>query len=269
MQPTTIAEIEPLLSPEEVSKFTKIPLATLATWRSTGRGQGLSFVRMGGVVRYRKCDLDSYINSNIHRGDQPDPVAMTLALHNNPHIKALASQCAVAKLRLVQKAAYTQFIRAAVAQAETSSATEQYLKNQLAAIHNESDAFDAWVKQEREKQKAESAKLAPLMLALLPFENGLTSHRARLLDQIHGVDKAQEASALAASKAGLSMAEMEQLGRFEPPEISVAKWRAKITEIDAKLAQIAAFSADPLKQLVRLAGLPVPGFEQQLAGSAE
>jgi hypothetical protein len=86
-----------------------------------------------------------------------------------------------------------------------------------------------------------------------------------LLGRIHGVNKSQEDSILAASHAGLTMDEMEKLGRFEPPEISVAKWRAQINEVDAKLAQIAAYSADPLKSLTHLAGLKVPGFEQQLA----
>lgn len=69
MPPTTIAEIEPLLTPEEVSKITKISLPTLATWRSAGRGQGLSFVRLGGVSRYRKSDVEAFIQSNLHQSE--------------------------------------------------------------------------------------------------------------------------------------------------------------------------------------------------------
>lgn len=199
---------------------------------------------------------------------QPDPDTLTLALHGNPCINMLAIQCAHATQILVQKSSHIRFFRAAVAQAAKSGTTpEQYLRDQLATIQGEIEVFDADFKDDLDRRREASAKAYPFRMALMTFENRLTSHRAHLLNLIHGVDKAQEASALEASKAGLSMAEMEQIGRFEPPEISVAKWRAQVTEIDTQLAQIAAFSADPMKQLVHLAGLPVPGFEQQLAGT--
>lgn len=201
---------------------------------------------------------------------QPDPDMLTLALHGNPRINVLAVQCARETLQLIHKSAHARFVRAAVAHsAKYGVAPEQYLLDQLAAIQSEIAVFDADAKADIERRREESAKVHPFRMALMKFENGLTSHRARLLNQIHGVDKAQEASALAASRAGLTMKEMEHLGRFEPPEVSVAKWRAQITEIDAQIAQIAAYSADPLKSLKHLAGLPIPGFEQQLAGSTE
>jgi hypothetical protein len=267
MHSATTTEIEPLLTPEEVSKATKIPTATLATWRSAGRGQGLPFMRMGGLVRYRHADVLNFINSSIHRGAKPDPTTVTLALHGNPRINYLAAQCAQTTLILHQKSAHIRFIHEAVLQAaQSGTAPEQYLRDKLAAIQSEIEVFDADVKTDTEHRKEESAKMQPFLLALMSFEHGLTSRRASLLGRIHGVDMQHEASIAEASKAGLTMAEMELLGRFEPPEISTAKWRAQIAEVDAQLAQIAAFSADPLKQLKHLAGLAVPGFEQQLAG---
>lgn len=192
----------------------------------------------------------------------PDPDTLTLALHANPSINMLAIQCTRETLKLVEKSAHPRFVRAAVAQAAKSGTTaEQYLRDQLAAIQGEITAFDAKEKEDQEHYKEKSAKVRPLLQALAKFEYGLASSRASILGRIHGVDKAREASALAASNAGLTMQEMERLGRFEPPEVSVAKWRSKIAQIDAQLAQIAAFSADPLKRMGHLAGLPIPGFE--------
>jgi|GEM_PF-2013577 len=267
---STKPETEDLMTPAQASKaLGGIPETTLAKWRSSNRVQGLKFVRIGNAVRYRPADIKAFIESNVYPGAKPDPTTLTLALHNNQHINVLARQCLEAELLLINKSAHQRFVCTAVAQENSGTTAEQYLRDQLAAIQCEIEFFDADVKANLGRSREESAKAHPLLMALMKFENGLTSHRARLLDQIHGVDKAQEASALAASKAGLSMAEMEHLGRFEPPEISVAKWRAKITEIERQLAQIAAFSADPLKQLVHLVKLPIPGFEQQLAGSAE
>lgn len=199
-------------------------------------------------------------------GAQPDPDTLTLALHANPRIKYLAIQCTRETIKLIEKSSCERFVRAAVAQAAKSDTTaEQYLRDQLAAIQGEIEAFDADAKADLERRRAETVKVLPLLQALATFENGLTCKRKHRLDQIHGVDMAQEQSVEAAFHAGLTMAEMEKLGRFEPPEISVAKWRADIEVIDGQLAQIAAFTADPLRDVKHLAGLPVRGFEQQLA----
>jgi hypothetical protein len=261
------SEIEDFMTPAQASKaLGGIPERTLANWRSSNRVEGLKFVRIGNAVRYRLSDIKAFIESRVHPGAKPDPVTLTLALHGNPSINYLAAQCAQAAQILHQKSAQIAYAHEAVLQAENSGTTaDQYLRDQLAAIQSEIAAFDADAAADFERSKAESVKIAPLMLALMGFENGLTSRRASLLGRIHGVDKQHEASIAEASRAGLSMIEMELLGRFEPPEISVAKWRTQIAEVEAQLAQIAAFSADPLKQLKHLAGLAVPGFEVQLA----
>jgi hypothetical protein len=199
---------------------------------------------------------------------QPDPNTLILEWHKNPRLNMLSVQCAQAALQLVQKSARSRFLRAAVAQATKSGTTaEQYLRDQLVAIQGEIEAFDASEKADFERHRGESAKMHPLQMALMKLKNGLTTRRARLSDQILGVNMAQESSIKAASHAGLTMQEMEHLGRFEPPEVSIAKWRTQISEIDSMIAQIASYSADPLKNLKHLVGLPIHGFEQQILGS--
>ena len=50
-----------LLTPEQVAKELPLSTKTLATWRSTGR-HSLPFLRCGGRIRYRRCDV-SVINA--------------------------------------------------------------------------------------------------------------------------------------------------------------------------------------------------------------
>ena len=59
------AKIEPLLTEAEVSDVLKVPSATLANWRSKGHIQGLPFVKVGGGVRYRRADVESFIQGNV------------------------------------------------------------------------------------------------------------------------------------------------------------------------------------------------------------
>lgn len=53
---------EQLLTPEQVAKQLVIEEATLAVWRSTNR-QPLPFVKLGGLVRYRRQDVHEFIAS--------------------------------------------------------------------------------------------------------------------------------------------------------------------------------------------------------------
>jgi excisionase family DNA binding protein len=53
-----------LLTPKEASEFLNVPEGTLAQWRSQMRGP--AFVKLEGrLVRYRKPDLEGYVNSKI------------------------------------------------------------------------------------------------------------------------------------------------------------------------------------------------------------
>lgn len=49
-----------LLTPEEVSALLRIPTATLAVWRSTGRVH-LRFIKIGRAVRYQAADIYALI----------------------------------------------------------------------------------------------------------------------------------------------------------------------------------------------------------------
>lgn len=53
-----------LLTPFEVSKTLGVDVETLNTWRTTKRYK-LPYVKVGRLVRYRKQDLESFINSRI------------------------------------------------------------------------------------------------------------------------------------------------------------------------------------------------------------
>ena len=54
-----------LLTPDEVSALLRIPIATLAIWRSTGRVQ-LRFVKVGRAVRYLAADIEAFIEQQLH-----------------------------------------------------------------------------------------------------------------------------------------------------------------------------------------------------------
>jgi excisionase family DNA binding protein len=49
-----------LLTPKEAADFLRTTTSTLSVWRSTNR-QRLSFVKIGGLVRYRRSVLEKFI----------------------------------------------------------------------------------------------------------------------------------------------------------------------------------------------------------------
>ncbi|MBD3619663.1 MAG: helix-turn-helix domain-containing protein [Chromatiales bacterium] len=51
-----------LLPPDEVAEILGVSTGTLMVWRSTGR-YNLPFVKVGGRVRYRRADVEHFINS--------------------------------------------------------------------------------------------------------------------------------------------------------------------------------------------------------------
>lgn len=61
-------ENSPLLSRIEAAKYIGVCPQTLAVWASTGR-YGLPMVKIGRYAKYRKEDLDRFIESNIQGGE--------------------------------------------------------------------------------------------------------------------------------------------------------------------------------------------------------
>lgn len=53
------ADEAPLLTPQEVADFLAVPVLTLQTWR--GRGTGPRSYRVGRHVRYRREDVESWL----------------------------------------------------------------------------------------------------------------------------------------------------------------------------------------------------------------
>lgn len=51
-----------LLNTRETGKYLKRPAGTLSQWRYLGRGP--AYIRVGREVRYRKSDLDAWLEAN-------------------------------------------------------------------------------------------------------------------------------------------------------------------------------------------------------------
>ena len=55
--------MEPLLTPDEVSTILGVPVKTLSHWRNQRTGP--IFIRAGIHVRYRRDDLDAWIEDRL------------------------------------------------------------------------------------------------------------------------------------------------------------------------------------------------------------
>ncbi len=53
-----------LLSPVQAASLLCLSAKTLATWRSTGR-HALPYVKIASRIRYRRCDLDAWLESRM------------------------------------------------------------------------------------------------------------------------------------------------------------------------------------------------------------
>lgn len=59
---STKAQLEGLLSPNEVAAYLGVPVKTVYRWNTTGTGP--TYVRVGKHVRYRLADVDKWLASN-------------------------------------------------------------------------------------------------------------------------------------------------------------------------------------------------------------
>ena len=64
------AEPKPLMTAKQVSIRLSVPEQTLDKWRSTRRVKGLPHVRVGGAVRYRAEDVESFIQAGVCNGPE-------------------------------------------------------------------------------------------------------------------------------------------------------------------------------------------------------
>ena len=54
-----------LVKPAEAANILGVTTSTLAVWRSTNR-QRLAFAKIGGLVMYRRDDIEKFIAQNMH-----------------------------------------------------------------------------------------------------------------------------------------------------------------------------------------------------------
>ena len=59
-----------LLTNDEAADFLRISRLTLPVWRCTKRHR-IPYVRVGSAVRYRRADLEKYLESRVTGGDAP------------------------------------------------------------------------------------------------------------------------------------------------------------------------------------------------------
>jgi len=57
-----------LLTPEETAQLLRLSVHTLSTWRSRGRFGGPPWVEVGGLIRYRRADLDCWLSGRTKNG---------------------------------------------------------------------------------------------------------------------------------------------------------------------------------------------------------
>ena len=55
--------LDPLLSAQQLADYLEVPIATLYAWRY--RGEGPPGFRAGRHLRYRKSDIDRWINDRV------------------------------------------------------------------------------------------------------------------------------------------------------------------------------------------------------------
>lgn len=63
MSATQNISVEPLLNERQVAEITGMSVRSLQTWRL--RGGGPAYVKLGTAVRYRRGDIDAWLESNL------------------------------------------------------------------------------------------------------------------------------------------------------------------------------------------------------------
>jgi excisionase family DNA binding protein len=67
-----------ILTIDQAAAYLAIPKATLYTWRTRRAGFGPPATKIGGCLRYRRCDLDAWIARHVETfGDPDDGVELT------------------------------------------------------------------------------------------------------------------------------------------------------------------------------------------------
>lgn len=71
-----------LLTRREAAAYLGVAEQTLAVWKCTGR-YSLACIKIGRLIRYRKCDLDDFINQHMQAMEQPRSAFGNVSPGNN------------------------------------------------------------------------------------------------------------------------------------------------------------------------------------------
>jgi len=63
--PTDISIENPILTIDQAAAYLGIPKATLYTWRTRRVGFGPRAIKIGGCLRYRRSELDTWIDRHL------------------------------------------------------------------------------------------------------------------------------------------------------------------------------------------------------------
>jgi excisionase family DNA binding protein len=88
-----------LLTTDEAAQYLAIPKATLYTWRTRRTGFGPRAVKIGGCLRFRRSDLDSWIEAHVEQPDSALNAATTGAPEESLRGKAPSPLAGVAMTR--------------------------------------------------------------------------------------------------------------------------------------------------------------------------
>lgn len=59
-----------VLTIDQAAAYVAIPKATLYTWRTRRSGLGPRAIKVGGCLRYRRADLDAWLEEHVERFDK-------------------------------------------------------------------------------------------------------------------------------------------------------------------------------------------------------
>jgi excisionase family DNA binding protein len=65
-----------ILTIDQAAAYLAIPKATLYTWRTRRVGFGPPAVKIGGCLRYRRSDLDAWVEQHVETFDGGDALAL-------------------------------------------------------------------------------------------------------------------------------------------------------------------------------------------------
>lgn len=61
--------VDPILPSHQAAEYLGVTVRTLSVWRCVGR-YNIPFIKVGRLVKYRKSDLDTFLDRRTHSYDE-------------------------------------------------------------------------------------------------------------------------------------------------------------------------------------------------------